>query len=271
MPRLLAYLLAALIALAGIAPGAALAQSGDTNAAQAVNTEDGSSLFDFAFDIRRVAGDTVDQTNAAVAYANCDNCQTVAVAIQIVLVTTDPKVVSPTNVAVAVNEGCTTCSTLAAAYQFVYGNGGPVRFTGEGRKRINDIRKTLKELKKDFEDGELTTDEVRAEITRLTDEIRDVLKTELVPVGRGRDDDEGEGERDAKAPTPGGPRDDAERPEPVPGTEEDPDSGTTRTTPESSPDTSPSTTTPRTPSPPEDGGATTTTPQTRTAPAPASP
>jgi putative peptide zinc metalloprotease protein len=273
VPRLLAYLLATLIALGGLAPAAALAQSGDTNAAQAVNTEDGSSLFDFAFKIRRVAGDTVDQTNVAVAYANCESCQTVAVAIQIVLVTTDPKVVTPTNVAVAVNEECTTCSTLAAAYQFVYGNGGPVRFTPEGRKRINDARKTLGELKKDFEDGSLTTDEVRAEITRLTDEVRDILKTELVPVGRGRDDgdEKGKEEGDAEAPTPGGARDGGERLEPLPGTEEDPDPGRTRTTPESSPDTTPSTTTPRTPSPPEDGGEATTTPETQPAPAPTSP
>ena len=279
MSRLLPYLLAVLLALGAVAPAAAGAQSGDagdTNAAQAVNTEDGSSLFDFAFDIRRVAGDTVDQTNVAVAYANCENCQTVAVAIQIVLVTTDPKVITPTNVAVAVNEGCTTCSTVAAAYQFVYGNGGPVRFTKEGRERINDIRKTLRELKKDFEDGELTTDEVRAEITRLSAEIRDVLKTELVPAGKGRGDDDDEGDDDgegrADTPTPGGSSDDEARPESGPGSGGgESDAEGTRTTPESGTQTTPSPTAPRTPAAPENGGASTTTPQTQPAPAPTSP
>lgn len=276
MSRLLPHLLAVLLALGAVAPAAAGAQSGDagdTNAAQAVNTEDGSSLFDFAFDIRRVAGDTVDQTNVAVAYANCENCQTVAVAIQIVLVTTDPKVITPTNVAVAVNEGCDTCSTLAAAYQFVYGNGGPVRFTKEGRERINDIRKTLRELKKDFEDGELTTDEVRAEITRLSAEIRDVLKTELVPAGKGRGgdgDDEGEGRTDA--PTPGGSPDDEARPDSGPGSGGgEPEAERKGATPESGTQTTPSPTTPRPPAAPENGGGSTTTPQTQNAPAPTSP
>lgn len=91
--RLLAAVLAAL-ALAVAAPAASLADDGDgdgsgrggDNLAQAVNEEDGSSVFDFAFSIRRVAGEVVDEQNLAVAYASCVECQTVAIALQIVLV-----------------------------------------------------------------------------------------------------------------------------------------------------------------------------------------
>lgn len=105
--RLLTAILAAL-ALALLAPAASLAgedrsgRSGD-NAAQAMNEKAGSSVFDFAFSIRRVAGDVVDEQNSAVAYGSCVECQTVAIALQIVLVEGVPDSVTPTNVAIALN------------------------------------------------------------------------------------------------------------------------------------------------------------------------
>src|SRR3954468_13406266 len=96
--------LVALFALAipvGLAPAAALAQD---NSAVAINTKDDSSLFKLAFSIKEVGGEVVDQTNAAVAYASCKECQTVAIAIQVLIVTTEsPDVLTPTNLAVAVN------------------------------------------------------------------------------------------------------------------------------------------------------------------------
>ncbi|HEX6596883.1 MAG TPA: hypothetical protein VF045_08105, partial [Acidimicrobiales bacterium] len=123
----------------------ALAQTDNT--AVAVNTEDGSSVFSFAFDIKRVGGDVVDPLNGAVAYASCTDCETVAVAIQIVLVSGDPDVVAPQNVAVAVNDDCELCLTLALAYQYVFGAGDePLHFTKEGKERLKEVKKAFKEL-----------------------------------------------------------------------------------------------------------------------------
>ena len=95
MKKRLLLVLVGLIALAALA--AAPPASAQDNSAVAVNTKDGTNLFKFAFDIRRVMGDVVENQNAAVAYANCEDCQTVAVAIQIVLVFSDPSVVTPEN------------------------------------------------------------------------------------------------------------------------------------------------------------------------------
>lgn len=82
-------LLAALFAVAAPA-SAALAQDDALdevdNGAIAVNEEDGSSEIDISFDIEAVLDGIVDQTNAAVAYASCEQCQTIAIAIQVVLV-----------------------------------------------------------------------------------------------------------------------------------------------------------------------------------------
>jgi putative peptide zinc metalloprotease protein len=174
--------LIAALGLAGVHPGAALADDGDgivnvgpgDTAAVAVNTKDGSSLFKLAFAIKRVAGDVVDNGNAAVAFASCSNCRTVAISIQIVLVTGNPSTVRPENVALAVNQNCTSCETLASAYQFVISTHGPVRFTKDGRREIHDILKELRELKK----SELPIPELQGKVDALMTRLAAVLKND---------------------------------------------------------------------------------------------
>ena len=183
MQRLTILFLSALLA-AGIAigrPEAAGADGGD-NAAIAINTKDGSALFKFAFSIRRVGGEIVDETNAAVAFASCDSCQTVAIAIQVVLVTGNPDVATPTNLALSVNESCTLCETLASAYQFVFSTGGQVHFTAEGNRALAELRRDFHELRKEAEN--LTVFELQQRVSALVDRLRQVLRHELVPAGR---------------------------------------------------------------------------------------
>src|SRR5581483_2930438 len=107
---------------------------GGNNNAVAINTRNGSSVFDIAFSVVRATGDTVANQNIALAYASCTSCKTVAIAFQVVLITGDPSTVTPVNEAVAVNYQCTLCSTMAEAVQFVVSTPGPVTFTAEGRK-----------------------------------------------------------------------------------------------------------------------------------------
>jgi putative peptide zinc metalloprotease protein len=165
--------------------------SGD-NVAVAINTKSGSSVFRFAFSIRKVAGDVVDETNAAVAFSSCQECETTAIAIQIVLVTGNPSVVTPQNLALAINEGCTLCETFAGAYQIVLGTGGPVRFTGEGRRRIVEITTAIRRLRRE----DLSPAELKARLDTLVADLKEVLQTELVPAGR--DDDDGDDDLDQR-------------------------------------------------------------------------
>ncbi len=188
---LLALLLATLFAAA---PAPALAQD-DTTAAVAINTKDGSSLFDFAFEVRKTMKDAVEHTNAAVAYANCEECSTVAISFQVVLAGGDPDTVTPTNVAVALNEQCTTCLTAAFAYQFVVAGEGRLRLTPDGERRLARLRRDLRRL----EDVDLTIEQLKAELDAAADEIRDVLATEVIRDPRRRedeDDDEGDDEEE---------------------------------------------------------------------------
>ena len=184
--RFLAILIAALVAggLSAARPAPALA---DDNAAIAVNTKDGTTVFKVAFAIRHVMSDVVDQTNGAVAYASCNDCAAVAIAFEIVLVESNPSVVTPTNVAIAINENCTTCVAVAEAYQFVLGTGGIVHFDHEGNKILLDIRQELHSLKKE----DLTLDQLQAKMDDIAARIADVLANHLVPVGsKGKNDNE---------------------------------------------------------------------------------
>jgi putative peptide zinc metalloprotease protein len=96
------------------------------NQAMAVNTTDGSTLYDVAFALVWADGNTVANTNEAYALASCTGCQTVAVAFQVVLILGNAHVVVPKNVAAAVNYSCVQCVTQALATQLVVTLSGPL-------------------------------------------------------------------------------------------------------------------------------------------------
>jgi putative peptide zinc metalloprotease protein len=179
MNRLVLIVLTTLVSLAfaGARPSPAYAQD---NTAVAINLHDGAEIFRLAFKIARVNQDVVDHTNAAVAFASCAECDTVAIAIQAVLIFSDPSVVAPTNLALAYNLECTGCETLASAYQWVFTTGGPVHFTADGNRRIAEIRRRLLELLR----SDLTIAEIQAELDILMEEFESILATELVPAGQ---------------------------------------------------------------------------------------
>jgi putative peptide zinc metalloprotease protein len=155
--------------------------AGQDSSAVAVNQRDGSSVFKLSFSVKRVMDSEVDADNAAVAYASCTECQTVATSIQVVLVMDDPESVTTDNVAIALNYQCSECETLAAAYQYVFGDGEPVRFSAEGNQRLADIRRRFQELRRR---DDLTLQQLADEIALLAAEVAEVVDEELVPTGK---------------------------------------------------------------------------------------
>jgi putative peptide zinc metalloprotease protein len=103
-----------------------LPPGGGGNQAMAVNTTDGSALYDVAFALVWADGDTVTNSNEAYALASCAGCQTVAVAFQVVLIVGNAHVIVPKNVAAAVNYSCVQCVTAALATQLVVSLSGPL-------------------------------------------------------------------------------------------------------------------------------------------------
>ena len=171
----LLVLLATAVAAASLA-SPALAQ--DT-ASVAVNTKDGSSIFRLAFAIKRAGGDVVDNVNAAVAFSSCTDCQTVAISIQVVLITGDAETVTPQNLAIAINENCTLCDTLASAYQFVLTTDGQVHFTADANREIAEIRRELQQLRH----SDLSGPEIQQRLTGLMQRLAVVLRNELTAAG----------------------------------------------------------------------------------------
>ena len=103
------------------------------NQALAVNTEDGSVVYDVAFALVWVEDDTVLNTNEAYAFASCRDCAAVAVGFQVVLVLGQADVVVPQNLSAAVNYNCIDCLTFALAKQLVVTLDGPLSDRGMAR------------------------------------------------------------------------------------------------------------------------------------------
>ncbi|MGB8003429.1 MAG: hypothetical protein WCF27_04115, partial [Gaiellaceae bacterium] len=108
----------------------------------------------------------------------------VAIAFEIVLVESDASVVSPTNIAIAYNQDCTTCVAVAEAYQFVLGTGGAVHFDAQGNKILSEIRRELHSLKKQ----DLTLEQLQAMLDDIAARMADVLQNHLVAVGPSKPD-----------------------------------------------------------------------------------
>jgi putative peptide zinc metalloprotease protein len=146
------------------------------NAAVATNTVDGSLVFRLAFDLRFILDGAIDHSNAAVAYASCDGCRTIAIAIQVLIAMGELQTIAPTNTAVAINDRCPSCETLAYAYQLVFGLPDILYLTQEGRAEIATILAALVLLGS----SDAPIDELRVQIDALMLELRDVVARELV-------------------------------------------------------------------------------------------
>ena len=96
------------------------------NQALAVNTQNGSVVYDIAFALVWVEDGTALNTNEAYAFASCRDCAAVAVAFQVVLIIGQANVVVPQNLAVAANYNCAQCLAVALANQLVLTLNGPL-------------------------------------------------------------------------------------------------------------------------------------------------
>jgi hypothetical protein len=150
------------------------------NVAAAVNTTDGKTVYAISLKIVQTDADTIDATNAAVAVSSCADCQTVAIALEAVLVIGEPTTYEPTNIALAINSGCTNCQTLATAYQQIVQNDTRVRITGAGRQEIAAVRAGLQQLRT----SGLDILAVQAKVDEYAARLLSVLRNEVVPIGR---------------------------------------------------------------------------------------
>jgi putative peptide zinc metalloprotease protein len=153
------------------APGA-----GD-NQALAINTTDGSTVYDVAFALVWVTDGTADNRNEAYALASCQNCATVAIGFQVVLVVGQANVVVPRNIAVAVNYACVECVTVALAKQLVITLPGAL--SDAGSAELARVWSRLTELAAHLQNVSLQ--QLQAELTRVETDILDIIRREAPP------------------------------------------------------------------------------------------
>lgn len=190
MERLKRLLVAAFVTIALIVTpvhaGADEEESND-NAAVAISTNDGMVKFKVKYRAVRVEPGEDDPDNAAFAYSSCNTCKATAIAVHVALaekpVDSD---FSPTNLAIAINDQCTGCESVALAHQIVREVEENVRLTGDGKVRIARIVKRIRGLR---DDG-LTPPELDAQVDTYVDQIKVVLDEELVPHGDHEEDDD---------------------------------------------------------------------------------
>jgi hypothetical protein len=134
----------AAVALCAVPAGAETVAGGANNVVLVQATNDGATIARGATQVAVAAGDTVASANLASAInQDCNGCHSTAVAVQVLLVTSDPSIFVPQNAAAAVNGSCDGCGAFAYARQYVLQTNGPAHLTAEGRQRVAQLRQEI--------------------------------------------------------------------------------------------------------------------------------
>ena len=152
------------------------AGAGD-NQALAVNTKDGSSLYDVAFALVWADGSSVTNRNEAYAFASCTSCRTVAVAFQVVLVVGQADVAIPQNLSGAVNYSCARCVTYALAQQLVLTVPGDL--DADQRRRLDALWQQISTFAASVQSVPL--DQIRNQLLAFQDQVRDLVLEAATP------------------------------------------------------------------------------------------
>ncbi|WP_158865754.1 hypothetical protein [Leifsonia sp. AG29] len=143
------------------------------NQALAVNTTDGSVLYDVAFALVWVTdGQQALNTNSAYAFAHCSGCTTVAVGFQVVLVVGQSHVVVPQNLSAAANYGCLNCLTAALADQLVLTLDHPL--DAASMTKLTSLWAQIMSFSKNLQG--LALSDVQARLLAYEQQLKDIVK-----------------------------------------------------------------------------------------------
>jgi len=155
-------LVAALTAAVAVCAVPADAESGTGGANNVVLVQagnDGATMARADTQVALFGGDTLGSTNLATAINNdCDGCHSSAVAVQVLIITSDPSVFVPHNTAVAVNGACVGCGAFAYARQYVLQTNGPAHLSGAGQLQVAALRQEISDAAASITPSDALTD-----------------------------------------------------------------------------------------------------------------
>ena len=117
------------------------------NQVHLLNTENGRFKARSSIVLTRVQNAdprAVDAVNIALADGRCTDCQTIAVALQVVLYPRGAHDVQPQNIAIAINDHCNRCVTAARAIQYVIPVDDPNAVPDSVTGLVRDMDRELK-------------------------------------------------------------------------------------------------------------------------------
>jgi hypothetical protein len=140
--RILTLVLMGILALVvAVVPSSA---GGGNNIVVVSNTTDGQTLSSASTQVIPTPMDSVTSSNIAVAVnAGCTDCHSSAVAVQVLIVVGSPQNFQPGNAAAAANGGCESCGAYAYARQHWIQISGPAVLDGTARAQIDQIRQEI--------------------------------------------------------------------------------------------------------------------------------
>ncbi len=147
----------------------------DGNQSLAVNTTDGSVVYDVAFALVWADdGEDVTTRNEAYAFASCADCAAVAVGFQVVLIVGQTDVIVPENLSAAANYNCVRCLTYALASQLVLTLDGPL--SADGMARLNELWQQIAEYGRNLQNVPLS--EIQGRLDAFKAQIMEVIKND---------------------------------------------------------------------------------------------
>jgi putative peptide zinc metalloprotease protein len=123
------------------------AAGGGANIVQVKNHTDGRFRMGGNVKVNQIPGPNAGPKNEAFAYSSCTDCQTMAVALEINLISTSARNIQPLNLAVAVNYRCTRCVTYARAIQYDIQVADPNQVRSDVRELVRQMDATLNHIK----------------------------------------------------------------------------------------------------------------------------
>jgi putative peptide zinc metalloprotease protein len=144
---------------------------GPRNLVKVRNVQDNQLRVDGNVQLGRIPGPIVGPVNVAESYSSCTACQTLAVALQVDLVTPDSQQSTPQNLAFAVNYQCTDCDTIALAVQYVLTVDDPTQVPDEANQLMAQMRQELKQMNGD---QSLTLADAEARVMNVVSQFQDM-------------------------------------------------------------------------------------------------
>jgi hypothetical protein len=195
----------------------------------AENTDDNRFMARASIKFRKLKGDDIGPVNIAFAQAKCTDCQTIAVAVQVVVYKRGASNVHPQNVALAANVGCTRCVTIARAIQYVIPVDDFDDVPDNVKRLVHRLDQELRFFEKVTSIDELNSDEAAARLQRAVDEFAELHQymVDLMTKKTGENDadpgsqETGERLRQSPSPSPTGAAPaspSTQSPSPTPGT-----------------------------------------------------